>query len=160
VKELGIELLADESMRLLGIDGEELYATLGAQLLVQNVPTRVAGIVSYLSAVRSASWAKKFCKDLPSAPGVGEWGNGLGTIYEELKRDGMQYFGEVSEELRKALCNEDILRLPEPINRSTMQIILTVVEAVLRIPRETDALAATIAAIIVKLGLRNFCRRG
>ena len=160
MKELGIELLADEAMKLLRIEIEELYATLGGQLLVHNVPTRVAGIVSYLSAVRSASWAKTFYEALPSAPALGEWGKGLGTIYEELKHDGMQYFGEVSEEVRKALCNEDILRLPEPISRSTMQIILTVVEAVLRIPRETDAIAATIAAIIVKLGLRNFCRGG
>ena len=160
MRELGIELLTDEAMKLLRLEIGELYATLGGQLLVQNDPTRVAGIVSYLSAVRSASWAKTFYEKLPSGPALGEWGRGLGTIYEELKQNGMDYFGDVSGDARKALCNEDILRLPEPINRSTMEIIVTVVEAALRIPRETDALAATIASIIVKLGLRNFCRGG
>ncbi len=158
VKKLGFDELADEAMKLLRMEIGELYATLGGQLLAQNVPTRVAGIVSYLSALRSASEAKTFYQVLPSEPAPGEWGRGLGIIYEELKQDGIRLFAEVNEDLRKALCNEDILRLPEPVSRSTMQIVVMVVGAALRIPRELDPISATVSAIIVKLGLRNFCR--
>ena len=60
MKELNIEDLTNEAMKLLRMEIDELYATLGGQLLARNLPSRVAGIVSYLSAVRSASEAKSF----------------------------------------------------------------------------------------------------
>jgi hypothetical protein len=33
-----------------------------------------------------------------------------------------------------------------------------VVAAVLRLPRDLDTIAATVTAILIKRGLRNFCR--
>lgn len=160
VKEHSIDLLTDEAIKLLRMQIDELYATLGAQLLAQNIPTRVAGIVSYLSAVRSASEAKSFYESLPSGPALTEWGAGLGVIYEQLKRDGMDFLNEVSADIRKALCNEEILRLSDQESHSVMQVVVMVVGATLRMPREFDPIAATVAGILFKLGLRNFCRQG
>ena len=160
MKALSLEVLTDEAMKLLQAEIDELYATLGGQLLGHNLPTRAAGIVSYLSAVRSASEAKGFYEALlPSMPALTEWEKGLTVIYEELKRDGLRFFSEVSEDLRAALCNEDILRLSDQVNRSTVQIFIMVVEATLRMPRELDPISVTVTVILLKTGLRNFCRR-
>ncbi len=46
MEELDINILPDEAILDMGID--ELYATLGSQLLSLNLPTHAAGIVSYL----------------------------------------------------------------------------------------------------------------
>ena len=158
VKELDIEVLTDEAMKLLRMEIDDLYATLGGQLLAQNYPTRVAGTISYLSAVRSASRAKTLYEALPSGLAVTEWGEGLGVIIDELKQNGRRLLGEVGKDLRKALCNEDILLLSDQVNRSIMQIVLMVVAATLRMPREFEAVSVTVSAILLKQGLRNFCR--
>ena len=158
MKELNIEDLTNEAMKLLRMEIDELYATLGGQLLARNLPSRVAGIVSYLSAVRSASEAKSFYEALPSVP-VADWGGGMGVIYEELKQDGMRFLSDAKEELRKGLCNEDILRLSDQASHSTMQILIMVVGAIFRMPREFEPISVTVAVILFKLGLRNFCRQ-
>jgi len=158
-KEIDIELLAEEGMKLLRLEVDELYASLGAQILAQRPPSRVAGIVSYLSAIRSASSAKFFHEGLPVPSVPGEWGSGLGAIYEELKRDGMELLDEMGEDLRKALNNEDVLRLADQVNRSTMQVVIMIVGACLRMPREFEPISATVAAILFRLGLRNFCHQ-
>jgi len=159
VEEINIEVLTDEALKLLRLEVDDLHATLGGQLLARNLPTRVAGVVSYLSALRSASEAKSFYKALPSGPSLTEWASGLGVIYEELKRDGMRFMDQVQEDLRRAVCNEDILRLSGTVNRSTMQVVVMVVGATLRMPREFEPISVTVAAILFKLGLRNFCRQ-
>jgi hypothetical protein len=159
VKELNIEDLTNEAMKLLRMEIDELYATLGGQLLARNLPSRVAGIVSYLSAVRSASEAKSFYEALPSVPALADWGGGMGVIYEELKRDGMRFLSDVKEELRKGLCNEDILRLSDQVSHSTMQIVIMVIGAIFRMPREFEPILVTVAVILFKLGLRNFCHQ-
>lgn len=157
MKELTIEVLTDEAMRLLSMQLDDLYATLGGQLLPRALPTRVAGMVSYLSAVRSVAEAKSFYELLPSETALTEWGRGLGVIYEGLKQDGMNLLREASADLRKALCNEDIFHLSDQINRSTVQIVVMVVGAAMRLPRELDAICATVAVILLKRGLRDFC---
>lgn len=157
MKELSIEDLTDDAMKLLRLEIDELYATLGGQLLARNPPSRAAGIVSYLSAVRSASEAKSFYEALPLTPALAEWGGGMGVIYEELKRDGMRFLADVREDLKKAICNEDILRLSDQVNRSTMQIVIMIVDAIFRMPREFEPISVTVAVILFKQGLRNFC---
>jgi len=159
VEEINVEVLANEAIKLLRMEIDDLYATLGGQLLGQNLPTRVAGVVSYLSALRSASDAKSFYEALPPGPALTEWSSGLGVIYEELKKDGIRFMERVNEDLRKAVCNEDILHLSATVNRSTMQVVVMVVGATLRMPREFEPISVTVAAILFKLGLRNFCRR-
>ena len=158
-KELSIELLTEEAMKLLRMEINDLYVSLGAQLLGHHPPTRVAGIVSYLSAMVNASRAKGFYQALPSGDSLSEWGIGLGVIHDELKKDGMDFVAKVRGDLKKALCHEDILRLCDQINRSTVQVVVMVVGAALRLPREFDPICVTITAILLGIGLRNFCRQ-
>jgi len=158
-KQHDFEILADEAIKLLRLELGELHATLGGQLLAQYHPTRVAGIVSYLSALRSASEAKNLYQVLPSGPSLNEWGKGLGIIYEELKQDGVKHFSEISADIRKAICNEDILRMSDQVTRSAVQVVVMIVSANLRMPRELDPISATLAAILFKIGLRNFCNQ-
>lgn len=157
VKELDIDTLVSETDKLLRMGIDELYATLGTQLLVFTAPTLAAGITSYLSAVRNASEASFFLQRLSAGPSLTEWATGLGLIHEELKAQGQGYLAEKKEELRKALSNSEILAWSDEINRSTLHILITVVGATLRMPRELDSLSATVLAIILKVGLRNFC---
>ncbi len=154
-REIDVEVLTDEAMKLLELDIDELYATLGGQLLGRSPPTRVAGIMSYLSAIRSESMAKNLYEVLSPGPTPTEWGHRLGAIYEQMKLDGMRHLSEANEDLRKALGNEDFLHLCDEVNRSTMQIVIIIVGAALRIPPEFDSISATLAAILFKLGLRQ-----
>jgi len=158
-KELSIEALTEEAMQLLRMELSSLYVSLGAQLLGHNHPTHVAGIVSYLSAMRSVSQAKGFYHFLPSGESTAEWGTGLAVILDELRKEGMSFVEEMREELQKALCHEDIVRLCDSIDRPTMQMVVTVVGAALRMPREFDPICATVAAVVLGIGLRNFCRQ-
>lgn len=157
--EIDIELLTDETMKLLRMEIDDLYATLGGQMLGQNLPSRVAGMVSFLSAVRNAFQVKSFGGALSSVPAPNDWDRGLGLIHEELKQEGMELFRGASADLRNALYNEDILSLSDKLTRSTTQLIVMIVGAALRMPRSFDPVSATIAAILLKLGLRDFCRR-
>jgi len=70
----------------------------------------------------------------------------------------MSFVKNVKEDLRKALCNEDILRLSDHITRSTMQVVVMIVGATLRMPREFEPISVTVATILLKQGLRNICR--
>jgi hypothetical protein len=156
--QLDIQAMTEEVNKLLPVDLDDLYATLGGQLLVVDPPTKVAGIISYLNAMRSASEARALYGALPSAPPSNEWGKGVGVICEELKQGGIRYLSETTKELREALKNEDLLHLSDQPTRSHLQIVLMVVAAVLRVPRELETLAATVTAILLKRGLREFCR--
>ena len=56
-KENGLDLEAstNEAMKLLKMELDALYVTLGSQLLARNLPSRTAEIVSDLCAFRSLS---------------------------------------------------------------------------------------------------------
>jgi hypothetical protein len=135
---------------------DELYAVLGAQLLVFTRPTSAAGIVSYLLAIRNSSEATLLLEGLSAGPKLAEWATGLGYIHDMLESQGKHYLAERREGLRKALGNQDILALSEEINSSTVQILITIISSTLGFPRELDSISATTLAIILKLGLRNF----
>ena len=62
-----IQALTEETIKLLRISLDALYAHPGGQLLGTVLPSKVGGIVSYLAAVRSASEAKNLHGDLPAA---------------------------------------------------------------------------------------------
>jgi hypothetical protein len=147
--------LVDGAMKLLSVDTDDLYATLGAQLLGCGLPVRAAGIVTYLSAIRKADQAKSFIEVL--RPGLTEWGEGLETIYEELRRDGIRYLMEVSADLKNALCNDRILQLADHVDETNLQIIIMVTGSALKIPSELRSVHVTVVALILKLGLRAFC---
>ncbi len=80
----------------------------------------------------------------------------MGEIYDELRQDGKGYLADIREDLRKALCNDDILSLSDQVNRSTLQIIVVIVSGTLRMPVELEPISVTVSAILVKIGLRNF----
>ncbi len=156
--QLNIEVLAEEVIKLLRMNLDNLYTALGAQLLGTASPSMVAGIVSYLAAVRSATEAKALHDTLPPFASIRDWGEGLGVICEELKQDGMRYLSEMAQELRHALDNEDLLQLADEVKSSHIQVIVMVVAAVLRMPRPLDTICVTITAILLKQGLRNFVK--
>ena len=153
-----VEALTEETVKLLRMSLDALYTTLGGQLLGTAAPSRVGGIVSYLAAARFASDATALHGNLPAALSLHDLSNGLGLISEELMREGMRYVAEKTAELREALNNDDLLRLSDETSRSHIQVILMVVAAVLRLPRELDTIAVTVTAVLLKRGLRNFCR--
>lgn len=155
---LDVQALTEETIKLLRINLDALYATLGGQLLGTVLPSNVAGIVSYLATVRSASEAKALHGDLPAALSLEDLSSGLGSIYENLVRGGMRYVSEAASELRKTLNNEDLLHLSDEINPSHAQVILMVVAAALRLPRYLDTISVTVTAILLKQGLRSFCQ--
>lgn len=149
------QALVDGAMKLFSVETDDLYAILGMQLLGRAAPTRAAGIVAFLSAVRQAEKAINFIDIL--RPGLTERAEWLEVIHEELRRDGIRYLTEVSADLRSALCNDDIQRLSQQINHSSLRVIIMVVEAALRISPEFESICATVAVLLLKLGLRNFC---
>jgi hypothetical protein len=157
VEQLDCEMLVSETTKLLRMRIDELYATLGAQLLIFTKPTSAAGIVSYLSAIRNSSEATLLLEGLSAGPSLTEWATGLEFIHETLELQGKRYLKEKREGLRKALCNEEILALSDEVNCSTVQILMTIIGATLRFPRDLDSISATTLAILLKLGLRNFC---
>jgi hypothetical protein len=158
VREHAIEVLAGEAMRLFRLETGELYAVLGGQLLGTTLPSRAAGIVGYLNSVRSALVAKTFTEAVPSQPDLAGWAAELETISEELRRDGIRFLTGVSGKLREALSNKDILRLSEEISPSAVRIIIVLVAGALSMPRELDPICATVTAVILRLGLRDFCK--
>jgi len=156
-KEVGIEKLTDEAVELLRIELDELYVTLGSQLLARDLPSRTAEIVSDLFGFRNLPQQKnRYTVPLSDSP-PHRWRKRLGEIYDELRQDGRGYLADITEDLRKALCNEDILSLSDHVNRSTLQIIVVIVSGTLRMPVELDPISVTVSAILVKIGLRNFC---
>jgi hypothetical protein len=159
VRPINIHDLTDDASKLLIVNLDDLYATLGGQLLTYQPPSKVAGIVSYLAAVRSASGASALFKALPPTAAMSDWGKGLSVICDELRQDGMHYIAESAEELRKTLDNEDILRLADNPSQPQLQILLMLVASVLKLPREMETVAATVTVILIKSGLRNFCRQ-
>jgi hypothetical protein len=158
MKELTIEELTEEAMKLLVIGLEDLYVVLGCQLLASARPARVAGIMKYFSHLSERSGTQdtegKAPLPLDAMIGSGEFQ----TIYEELKQDGQRFFDEVRGDLRRGLCTEDILALADEIDSSSLQIIVLIVGAILKLPPQIESISATVAAIICKSSLRSFCR--
>jgi len=154
---ISIELLTDQAIKLIAMELDELYVTLGSQLLARDLPSRTAEVMSDLFAFRSLSEQKsRYTVPLSDSPPNG-WRKRLGEIYDELGQDGRGYLADIRENLRKALCNDDILSLSDHVNRSTLQMIVVIVSGTLRMPVELEPISVTVSAILVKIGLRNFC---
>ena len=158
MKQPTIEELATEAMQLLPMGIDELYMVLGCQRLAAAKPTRVAGMMNYLAAAQKAKEAKNLYATLPSSPSPSDWGEGFEVICNELMRDGREFAEEVKGELKKGVCNEDIVSLADEINASSMQIVVMIIDAILKMPPQFEAISATLAAIVCKVGLRDFCR--
>jgi hypothetical protein len=158
IRELSVEELTAEAMKLRTLGLDELYVVLGCQLLGTSRPARVAGILSYQTALKKVIDTQNLYEPLSLGPSLIEWGKGFDLMYEELKQDGVRFFDSVKGDLRSGLCNEEILALADDITSSSMQIIVLIVAAILRMPVQIESVSATVAAIICKPGLKGFCR--
>jgi hypothetical protein len=154
-----VQTLTEETVKLLRMNLDALYTTLGGQLLGAAPASKAAAIFSYLAAVRSASDAAALDGNLPTALSIQDLSRGLGSICENLMRDGTRYVAEAASELRESLNNEDLLRLSDDPSESHVQVIFMVVAAVLSLPRYLDRISVTVTAILLKQGLRNFCAK-
>src|SRR5919106_6834308 len=123
-KELTVEELTAEAMKLRTIGLDELYVVLGCQLLGTSRPARVAGIMSYQTALKKVMDGQSLYESHSVEPNLIDWAKGFGFMYEELKHDGIRFFDSVKGELQGALCNEEILALADEITASSMQIIV------------------------------------
>jgi hypothetical protein len=70
----------------------------------------------------------------------------------------MQFIEEVKQSLRRGVCNEDIFVISDKMDSSSMQIVVMVIGAVLKMPPQFENISAVLAAILYKVGLREFCR--
>jgi hypothetical protein len=156
---VNIQDLTHDAGKLLSLSVDDLYTTLGCQLLVYQLPSKAAGIVSYILAARSVAEAKALFGALAPAAAMTDWGAGLSVVCEELKQDGTRYIAASADELRKALDSEDILRLADDPSQAQLQILLMLVASILKLPRDLETIAATVTVILVKAGLRNFVRQ-
>jgi hypothetical protein len=159
VRPVDIQHLTNDASKLFPLSLDDLYATLGCQLLAYALPSKVAGIVSYLAAVRSASEARVLFEGLRPTAAMIDWGKGLSVICEELKQDGTRYIADAAQELRNALDSEDIFRLADDPSGPQLQILSMLIASVLKLPRDMEAIAATVTVILIKAGVRNFCRK-
>jgi hypothetical protein len=155
-EELTIEQLTNEAMQLMTIDLDELYVVLGCQLIGAARPARVACLVGHQSALKHVIESRNGYGSLSSAADLTEWGREFHSIYDELKRDGVRFLSAVREELRAGLCIKEILELGNEITSAGMQIIVLIIAAILKLPRQIEAVSATVAAIICKSGVREF----
>jgi len=147
---LTIEELTTEAMQLLSISLEELYVVLGCQLMGAARPAGVAGLVNHQSAIRNVVESQgKFELSASGAP-LRDWVTSFNSMIEELKEDGMRFVAAVAEELSKGLSAKELLELATEITSSSMQIIVVIVAAILKLPRQIEAVSATVAAIFCK----------
>jgi hypothetical protein len=155
-EELTIEELTAEAMQLMTIGLEELYVVLGCQLMGAARPARVACLVGHQGALKNAIESRNGYGSLLSSADLAEWGRGFNSMYEELKRDGVRFLTAVKEQLRAGLCIKEILELGNEITNASMQIIVLIIAAILKLPRQIEAVSATVAAIVCKSGVREF----
>jgi|GEM_PF-1165981 len=151
-EELSVEELTSEALRLMQIGLDNLYVVLGCQLMGSMRPSRIAALIHYQTALKEILETQK-----PSAGS--EVHRGFLFVADELKREGMRFLDSVTSELREVLDNEDLLRCTDEITPSTMQIIVVMTGAALRMPPQLEAVSATVAAILCTLGLKKFCER-
>jgi hypothetical protein len=146
--ELTVEELTAEAMQLLSVGLEELYVVLGCQLMGVARPARVAGLVSQPNALRSV--LESNVENNASNAALMDWSRGFNSVLEELKDLGMSFVAAVAAELPQGISGKEFLELIKEITSASMQVIVLIIGAVLKLPRQIDAIAATVAAIFCK----------
>jgi hypothetical protein len=158
IKQLSIDELTTQAMQLLSISLPELYAVLGFQLIGYSRPARVAGIVTYHVTIQRMLDKQTLHNSLGVGYPIAELSKGIDVMYEELKQDGARFLEAVREELHMVLCTPEVLELADRATASRIQIMVLMIAGALRMPAPMESLAATIAAIVYKSGLKDFCQ--
>jgi hypothetical protein len=157
-KELTIEELTEEAMALLSRELEDLYVVLGWQVLASSSPTRVAHIMSRLAGGCKAEAGGGFASGSAFELRVSDWEAALDSVSGDLQHEGILFLATVRDDLRTGLCSVEVLSFSDEISRSGMQIIVMIIAAVLKVPVQIESVSATLAAIVSKIGLKDFCR--
>jgi len=158
IKDLTIEELTSQAMQLLNVSIGDLYAVLGFQLMGYSRPTRLAAIISYYTSLPEILDGQRLYSSLGSEYSLADLSNGLDSVYEELKQEGAQFVAVAREDLCKTLCTPETLDLADRATASSMRVLLLMIAGALRMPPQTESLAATLGAIICKSGLKDFCQ--
>lgn len=158
LKEPDIETLAREALKLLSLEMDELYTVLGCQLLASAPPIRVANIMTHVRQLRRGSKTRTQDGPPSSEASGNEWMNGVEQVCNDLKIDGLKFVETMREELKKGLCNKDIVDLANDVDESKMQILIIIISAILKIPAQFDSISATLAAMFSKSLLKEVCR--
>jgi len=153
-----IEALTREALNLLSLEIDELYTVLGYQLLASAPPARTAGIMTQLRELRKANRARRQAETPPSEAAMDEWMNGVEEICRDLRRDGGRFIDTMRQDLKKGLCNKDVLDLINDVDESKMQILIMIVSAILKIPAQFESISATLAAMFCKSLRNEVCR--
>lgn len=158
IKDLTIEELTSQAMQLLNVNLSDLYAVLGFQLLGYSRPARLAAIISYHTSLQETLAGQSLYKSLGSESPLAQVSHVLDAVYEELKQEGAKFVAAVREDLCKILSAPESLELADRATASSMRVMLLMIAGALRMPPQTESLAATLGAIICKSGLKDFCR--
>jgi hypothetical protein len=158
IKDLTIEELTSQAMQLLNVNLADLYAVLGFQLMGYSRPARLAAIISYHTSLQEILDGQSPYNSLASELPLTDLRNGLDAVYEELKHEGAQFVAAVREDLCKLLCTPETLDLADRATASSVRVMLLMIAGALRMPPQTESLAATLGAIICKSGLKDFCQ--
>jgi hypothetical protein len=143
----------------LSLDIDELYTVLGCQLLLASAPpTRTADIMTHVRELRRASKARTPDGNLPCEGASNDWMNGVEKVCNDLKNDGFKFVETTREELKKGLCNKDIVDLAGNVDASKMQFLIIVISAILKIQARFDSISATLAAMLCKSLMKEICR--
>jgi hypothetical protein len=158
IKDLTIDELAAQAMQLLTFTLIELYAVLGLQLVAYSQPARLAGVISHHTTLRKTLDGELQSGAPDSARPISELSRGLDMAYAELEQEGLRFVTAVKEELCKLLCTQETLELADRTTASSMQVLILLITGALRMSPQTESLAPTIAAIVCKSGLKDFCQ--
>ena len=156
-QEPSVEELTSEAMRLIQVGLNDLYLVLGCQLMGCLRPSRIAALIPYQTALKEILDTQE--PRLGVAGAELDWRKGFLFAADELKQEGISFLEGIADELRKVFDNEELLRCTGEINPSTMQIIVLLTGAVLRMPPQLESVSATVAAILCTVGLKEFCAR-
>jgi hypothetical protein len=157
IKDPSIDELTTQAMQLLHASLGDLYAVLGFQLTGYSRPARLATIISYHTNLQKIVEAENLQASLTITPPHRDLSRSLDVVYEDLKQEGAQFVSAVREDLCKVLCTPETLDLAHRATAASMRVMLLMIAGALRMPPQTESLAATLGAIIYKSGLKDFC---
>ena len=158
ITNLSLDELTTQAMQLLSVNLTDLYTILGFQLIGYSRPARLATLISYHTSLQKIIEAQNPHDSLSIVSPVGDLSHGLDAVYDDFKKEGFAFVQTAREELCKVLCTPETLELAHRATASSVQILVLMITGALRMPPQTESLAATIGAIVYKSGLKDFCQ--
>jgi len=157
------ERLVRQGNELLACDRNEIVNMLGLQLLAGQEPRVAMSLAQSLSISAFLGEPKRRAEFLPSEALLPESLSALGEILREGREVADKFIRDSSPVLRRALCTESGECRPEisdAIDRGAeiLQPLIAVVANALSLPPILSSIAVTFSVLLIKTGLRQFCR--